>query len=433
MSKKIWNSIVYAVLGLCLLATPGRSQPEMGPVDDNQGPYFHFDTINFAVPGNNSLCRLFIFVEVVNDELQFVKLPEQYQASYEVSAVVYDKDDNQVDGTSWKETVVAPSFEFTNKRTWYSQSYRTFDLEPGRYEISLTVQDLETKRSTERKTKIQLRDFNQNKLMLSEVGLVSEIVVDSSGVQSIRPQVSDPAKGISDSSFAFFEIYNPEGLSEVAIDWEIFGNTVRKKISGHHVKALHGPRTYDYIPLRADSLAHDSYTLTITARHGEERYKVTKPFYVRWSMLPATATDLNTVVEQVRYLATKEEWKKLNKAKGEQRLKEFIAFWQRRDPTPGTEANEAMESYYARVEYANQHFSGMQRAGWRSDMGIVYIILGGPDDIERNAYPRSSKPYEIWYYYRISRQFLFYDYTGFGDYRLETPYSIYEFQRLLNN
>ena len=147
--------------------------------------------------------------------------------------------------------------------------------------------------------------------------------------------------------------------------------------------------------------------------------------------MPTNARDLDAAIEQVRYVATREEWKRLKKAKGEDRIKEFKLFWKRHDPTPGTEANEAMEAHYSRVAYANQNFSVMQREGWRTDMGMVFIILGAPDDIERNAYPRYSKPYQIWRYYRYNRELLFYDQTGFGDYRLYTPFSIYEFQRYL--
>ncbi|HNS74494.1 MAG TPA: GWxTD domain-containing protein, partial [bacterium] len=161
--------------------------------------------------------------------------------------------------------------------------------------------------------------------------------------------------------------------------------------------------------------------------------KLEKPLYIRWSALPSTASDLKTAIEQLRLVASKDEWKRLKKAKGDALLTEFKAFWKRHDPSPGTDANETMDAFYSRVEFANQRFSVMQMPGWRTDMGVIFIILGSPDNVERDVYPRDMKPYEIWTYYEFNRDFLFLDYTGFGDYRLQTPMSIYEFQRLLHN
>jgi hypothetical protein len=54
-------------------------------------------------------------------------------------------------------------------------------------------------------------------------------------------------------------------------------------------------------------------------------------------------------------------------------------------------------------------------------MGMVYVIFGEPSNIERHPYDMDQKPYEIWDYYDINRQFVFLDNTGFGDYRLITP------------
>ncbi|MBN2355058.1 GWxTD domain-containing protein [candidate division KSB1 bacterium] len=414
-------------------ASAVMAQPDIPRAQESPGPNFHFDVINFASPVDLQTSRLYLYIQVVFDELQFVKMTDGFEANYEVSAVIYDDDDYQVDGKSWKESMGAENYDMTNRRNRYSQSYQTFDLPPGEYNITITIQDLETRLSTIRKAKVELRDFSQPKLMLSDIGLVSQIITDSTGVRAIRPEVTDASKGVMDSTYTFFEIYNPENYDKVTIEYEIYATTLKTRIRKSYEKKLTGFRTLDYFMLHADSLSHDLYNLTVKAQHNDDSYKVKKNFYVRWSALPTSARDLDTAIDQVRYIATKDEWKRLKKSKGEQRQKEFLAFWQRHDPTPGTEANEAMDEHYARVEYANQHFSGMQRAGWRTDMGIIYIILGAPDDIDRNAYPRASKPYEIWYYYRYNRQFLFYDYTGFGDYRLETPYSIYEFQRLLNN
>ncbi len=97
-----------------------------------------------------------------------------------------------------------------------------------------------------------------------------------------------------------------------------------------------------------------------------------------------------------------------------------MAFWKKRDPNPNTPRNEKMEEYYARVDYANKHFSHYID-GWRTDMGMVYIMFGAPNNVDRHPFDLDAKPYEIWAYYDLNYSFVFVDQTGFGDYRLETP------------
>ena len=79
-----------------------------------------------------------------------------------------------------------------------------------------------------------------------------------------------------------------------------------------------------------------------------------------------------------------------------------------------------MEEYYSRVEYANKNFSHYQ-AGWKTDMGMVFILFGSPNNVERHPFDIDSKPYEIWSYYDYNRSVIFVDESGFGDYQLLTP------------
>ncbi len=428
LNRKLILSLLLACSSLVL------AQAEMSGRQESKGPFFHFDAVNVATPGHYEQSRLSLFIEVVYDELQFVKMTDSYEANYEVSIMIEDKDGDQVDGKTYHETVTVQNFDMTNKRMMYSQSNQNFDLEPGSYKVSVEVFDDETNLNTKVSKNVKLANFSQEHLATSDIIFLSQIQLDSTGaLQGIRPQVSDALKGLSAPAFAYIEIYNPLHSDNVHINYELFNESDKKTIKKDLDLSAAQEKTMAYFPIQVDSLGHGIYHLNVYAATDKEKVKTSKTFYVRWRSLPANARDLNEAIDQLRYIASKDEWKKLKKAKGEQRLQEYKTFWLARDPSPGTEINEAMDAHYNRIEYANQHFSAMQRQGWRTDMGMVFIILGPPDDIERNAYPRYSKPYEIWYYYRYNREFLFLDITGFGDYRLDSPYSIYEFQRLVDN
>ena len=93
-------------------------------------------------------------------------------------------------------------------------------------------------------------------------------------------------------------------------------------------------------------------------------------------------------------------------------------FWKRRDPTPSTDQNEHMITYYKRIEYANENFDDGLGKGWRSDQGRVYIVYGPPDEVERYSFEAQSYPYQVWHYHNISRRFVFVDMDGYGRYQL---------------
>jgi len=78
----------------------------------------------------------------------------------------------------------------------------------------------------------------------------------------------------------------------------------------------------------------------------------------------------------------------------------FIAqFWERRNPTPGAPTNAFKEQYYRRIAYANKHFAKHDVAGWQTDRGRTYIVLGPPDEID--SHPDQNR--EFWLYRQVSR------------------------------
>ena len=146
-----------------------------------------------------------------------------------------------------------------------------------------------------------------------------------------------------------------------------------------------------------------------------------RTFLVRWRGIPQGVKDLDEAIDQIQYIAKDSELSYIKAgATPEERQKRFLEFWKQKDPNPNTPRNEKMEEYYARVEYANKHFAHYT-VGWRTDMGMVYIMFGAPNNVDRHPFDRDAKPYEIWSYYELNHQFIFVDETGFGDYRLITP------------
>jgi GWxTD domain-containing protein len=131
------------------------------------------------------------------------------------------------------------------------------------------------------------------------------------------------------------------------------------------------------------------------------------------------------------YIAENRElssWKKELSLEAKRRF--LTRFWQQRDPTPGTPRNEARESFYEAIDYANRAFKEGGRAtvpGWRSDRGRIYAKYGKPDDVLHRQQEGTAPPYEVWRYTRTAnRYYIFVDRSGFGAYNLIATDDLHE-------
>ena len=134
-----------------------------------------------------------------------------------------------------------------------------------------------------------------------------------------------------------------------------------------------------------------------------------------------SAGELADEFRKAQYIATDQEIRTFSQITSEEGRREFLAkFWTEvengrlgRPPVPRM-------AYLQRVLAADQRFRGMNRDGWKTDRGRIFILYAEPDEIERFPTSSDSKPYEIWHYYSIENgvEFDFVDRSGFGDYTL---------------
>jgi GWxTD domain-containing protein len=134
-----------------------------------------------------------------------------------------------------------------------------------------------------------------------------------------------------------------------------------------------------------------------------------------------SADELADEFKKAQYLLRSEDKKLFEKltAVGEQR--EFLAkMWS--DIETGKRGRNDMNRsiYLQRVQKANQLYGSMNRAGWKTDRGRIFILYDNPDEIERYPSSNESNPYEIWQYYQIEGgiKFVFIDRSDNGIYTL---------------
>jgi GWxTD domain-containing protein len=125
-------------------------------------------------------------------------------------------------------------------------------------------------------------------------------------------------------------------------------------------------------------------------------------------LVPAAASaaekldkDSKKWLDQVRPLILPEEEKVFRELKDKSERDEFQKiFWARRDPDLETPANEFRTEYEKTVADVDTRFRVAGKPGSATDCGRVYILLGVPDDVKRDAGAGAASPRspETWIY-----------------------------------
>jgi GWxTD domain-containing protein len=97
---------------------------------------------------------------------------------------------------------------------------------------------------------------------------------------------------------------------------------------------------------------------------------------------------MEDIVDPVIYLTTRQEIEKLKKE--EDQKKAFEKFWLNLASSEEM-ASKLIRTYFNQVENANRMFTNY-KPGWKTDMGMIYIIYGPPDEVTYNGETES------WYY-----------------------------------
>ena len=424
---KARNSAAMAIVTVAVMVIgvgiPVHAQ-EGKKAESEFAPLFFFDAISYA-GDHREKSRIDFYMQVPYEELRFVKEGEGYVARYDVSLMIENASKKQLQDRSWTVDVRVPDFAQTTSRKLYSLAYQSLEVDPGNYQVSLAVKDQESRIGGKLKRAMLVTDYSTGSISLSDIMIVSRLTTTVEGKSRIVPNVSGNVGTEGEGFFLYFEVYDSTASGTAKLNAKIYNQA--KELVREHSREEHlsSARTQAFMRIDSLTLPVGTYLVTVEAvKRGRESDSVastSRTFTVRWSDIPESITDLSKAVEQLRYIAPAEEYEHLRgAATDEERKTWFLDFWSKRDPDPSTPRNELMEEYYQRVEYATKNF-GHFIEGWKTDMGMVYIRFGPPENIERHPFDAGNKPYEVWYYYQLERQFVFVDDSGFGDYRLRYP------------
>lgn len=382
-------------------------------VSEGDGPRFECQVDQRLGASQDSL-RMLISVSVPYDNLAFLRDADGFKAEIEVVVSILSGSD-LVEERFRKSEVSTILFANTNSRTKRATHSEEFLLPPGSYSMRVTMTDLETRKKSRWSDRVVLAEIDPL-LRVSDLFWVP----DNDSLEALgTPKVTENFTTSGGYLTARVEVYS-NGTDPIKLYWHLIGE---KQDTVHMETAVMVPGSdanVRELELNLGKLNPQRYTLVFEAVGNGRREVRKRSFMVRFPGMPSSIIDLDRAIRQVKYIANTSENRALRKAPPGEKGRLFREFWKSRDPTPNTVANELMDEYYRRIEYSDTHFS-THREGWETDRGRIYILYGPPTSIERHPFEAGSRPYEIWFYINLARQFIFVDETGFGDYKLIGP------------
>ncbi len=352
---------------------------------------FTFDFAQFAE--TDTTIRFELYYQLPVSGLTFVTEDTGFVARYRILLQFFNRRNELVTGEVWQRTYRRPDAETT------IVDLVQLSVPPAQYTIHLKVEDAGS------------TNFFSTTL---PVDLQPTVI---SGIRFLNGDRLNPGRSYRATNKLDFswELYNPGGTVDSCVLILRKGKEV-VYTSGERIQP--SPRSSFTTTYKIETLANGEYQLTIAALDWKGRelfrrganFSIENPFYL-------SDTDYREKIDQLFYIASSDEIKRLRAAPKDKRLTAWQEFWKQKDPTPETPKNETMDDYFARIQYSKENFSKGDR-GYRSDRAKIYVRYGPPDEVDSHPFELGSQAYEVWFYYDSGMKFTFLDRNGFGEYTL---------------
>ena len=379
-----------------------------------------YSLIEFSKPFSKDSILVTAFVEIPFQSLQFIKKEKSFFASYDVSISLRNKKGKRILRKMWSDSIITNDYIQTQSKYRTKKHFVNLKVGKDEYVIDSELYDKDTRNKGSKRIKLDFSKKDKTPILFEPI-IVTNLDGNWGFNEGEFPLTGKRITNIDDGLTLIISGF--VGMGQYQVEMFLDG-----KNEENGVIVIENDETPDgYFITRYKLKKEDLSTIglnlkLIIKQNGKER-SLYKNISIFKPGLSGFINNVENSFQQMKYILTNDERKKAKGKKGKELESLFLSFWKERDPTPDTSINELMEEYYIRVNYVNEYFNMSWRDGWETDFGMIYILFGPPDQIERsNSTSTSSSIYQVWYYSRLNKQFVFKDQNGFGDFKLDRPF-----------
>ena len=343
-----------------------------------------------------------LYLGIPRASLVYVQRDSIYEASYQAVIRVYEPEGEVLlRERTLEDTLRVQSYEQTQRYAPAVDTVRLV-LAPGRYTIEVAMEDGESGQDALRRVRVEVPGPRET-LHLSDLHFLRQ-----EGRAPLRPALALHVQSGFDTLRAVTELRQP---TDRRVDVQMRLLRFRSDTSVAEPPFMFTPLPGSIIYRGVDFRAADTlqttrrtiqaqgkvalefvipaldpgvYRIEVHARtiEGGQTWSRGRTFAVKSADFPRVR-QLDEMVQALSYIAREEELAHILAAETPREMRRrFDAFWGQLVPQRQKAAN-ILETYYERVQEANLRFSA-HKAGWKTDRGMVYILLGPPISTQRH-------------------------------------------------
>lgn len=358
--------------------------------------------------------RLDIYFQIPYSRIHFEKDFDVFEASYTVSFILRDDNGSIVRANDVDRTVVAQSYAETVSPL-HDAFLKMMYVPPGDYALDIIVTDNRSRLVSRRRQKVEVESFSKDDFCASDYLFFEYARAEQQGI-SLKPIFPSGLSYIKDSIGMFQELYNVRRGDTVRLSlsysFVVPHDTADTKLvvlmPPYNLRQSNCMRAPDSIYYRSDSVFVSSVDGVLQVFQNFPKLNVglngvTRKIFlyrngtvdssVSTAKLPVYTSSfprlkgVDEEIAAVTYIAEPQEVDSMRAgATPGHRLERLLQFWENHG------GSLRRKEFYNRVEEANELFSSCTE-GWKTPMGISYIICGAPDYVECQGLTS-----EVWYY-----------------------------------
>ncbi len=360
-----------------------------------------------------------IYLGIPHISLIFLQQGEQFRSIFETVVELQDEDGKEVlSEIAWVDTLLVDSYAETQDfEPWIAQ--RRFDVEPGTYIVNVQLRDLVSQQVAVRRQRLQVFERQESQTALSRIRLEGKRETE------YDPLVAFHVPNHIDSLRSVVELYNmvPNDTVQVQMVLLRFLSDTLRATPPYWIAPPPQSLAYrgiDYrqrdtvqvssrlltnlseeveIEFKMPPLERGNYRVEILALRNnvlkttqENRYLLTqtRDLSIKADNFPSLSS-FDQMIQTLTYIAREKEISYIfSTPTAAEKKRRFDAFWGNLVRNK-QRAKNLVKRYYSRVEEANLFFTS-HKEGWKTDRGMIYVVLGSPQWVERQP------DGEIWHY-----------------------------------
>lgn len=386
--------------------------------------YYDYVTTRGALPDfegklfwspDSSGPRLDVYVSVRESRLRFAKDSNLFVASYTCSVRLSGK--AQLSKEVDRQIVLGAYPE--SDQNIFDAFLVSFPISSGEHTVQISVTDNESRQRATKVYSVNVPVVINRTLVLSDIMLLARY--DTAGqAKRITPFILSNVGLLSDT-LNFFTVLSSKGSSEDSIFFCLYMLRSRELAmpTFNYQMPVYQPMTYNPCESNLDTIlvyehsetsnfkagissifgsvpkpSLGNFLLKILAKNGSGDSTTTfLRFQAHDRNFPQILDNLHDMINSLVYIASSSEIKEIYAGRTDSSERaNLIDFWK----DHGGLAK--MTQYYQRVGQADQFFSSCIE-GWKTPMGVYYIVCGAPDNVECEG-----EWDERWDYYQSSDQ-----------------------------